>query len=1045
MATNQSPSKRTCLKKGCNLQFAKWDNHPLCYTCRDCGKTGSPLGNGKSCRYCADWSPPMNERFAKLYKQRQRQRAHAANTPALRPISSSVSEPRKKTPAHPVMPEALRRPGVTYAEVTRTPSSGFSTTTTTSVARQVVTPVTPTSGKKKDKRTRRSTEMASPVSDRQGKISVVHDHSINTVVESVPETTSGVTVPTTISVPITQPVTSTSSTTVVTAISSSITSSTSTTTTSMASMPTTTTPIWSDIRVPLNYSSSGHHQAIHGHGHQTTYGAGNTGNTTPSLNPETMFLAIERMFKESQASMEERLCRLEASRTTTREVHQPMDHYQHHEHEQYVDAQTTHGPSDLSEDVWVTKSGQIIPSHYSSDQALAMLCDHDPTEPVFPDQDNDSCEITSMSPSPEHRRHDSHVNVTQHVSCLPATGHAESHRHHDSPRLQQHDQLASVLASGALKHMLQMPDAQQWQGLDQAEVAEAFNDTLLSLRQRTSIQPVPVECGEPAPPFKEPPAVTRAPQHPASRSSRQEPTVPPQVTDYKIPNGVRRRSRSRSRTPVLSRVHGGHADTHGWSRSDRDVQSRSQTTRQDSRSSPRSRSRSPRSRSRRSSPRRDSRHESPSSRYETRRTERIRRSRSLSPRFRQTRSESREAQSDLSLRSASEVRSVQLEQDQGSPPREQEISATRRFRQTVKLLLSDDSAIKPASDPGPLRYPEDPMSSLGKPSEKPDMLPPHACLSSWYNYAQATLKESDPPSKKGDPYSVQSVHRRKSSVYNCGKEGEFLLGPRTAPQGFKELSNFTQQDQVRKTLANGLTLNPKTVKTVDRSLRTGISAASYGAHFLDGASRKLDQITDLAKNLSAPPDASSASRRAVDDQKEALLEQMESLATFLESARTCSFDSVGCLIDMDVNLALVQRDKLVSRLRSYLVHHTPTLRHDEFMSKELMPSMAKISEKARDDATQESTRQLAAGNYGKGRGQPHQYDRRGTQSEQRGGKNGGKGGKGSSFNKAKTYQSNQGSYQFPRNDSSRANQTSSRGRGRSNYKPRGKGKQGKPQ
>lgn len=285
-------------------------------------------------------------------------------------------------------------------------------------------------------------------------------------------------------------------------------------------------------------------------------------------------------------------------------------------------------------------------------------------------------------------------------------------------------------------------------------------------------------------------------------------------------------------------------------------------------------------------------------------------------------------------------------------------SDARPFRNSIKQLIAAVDGLKQASDPGPIRYPED-MESMqtGRAREKPLFLPPHPFLKRWYDFAVAAMSDST-SAKRGAAFNSPAL-RRSSKLYGSGKEGDFLLAPRAAPDNFALLSNFQQQDHVKRALTNPVPLSSAIFKAVDQNVRVGLGASSYASHFLDGAQVTLSSLQTKVDGLAAPAESSAASRKAVDDQRKAMLPILHQLSVFVERAKYASFDALGSLAVVDVNLTLAQRDKFVPRLRPYLVHHAPALRHATCMSKDLLPNVPEISALARDDAAQESTRQLA--------------------------------------------------------------------------------------
>ena len=86
---------------------------------------------------------------------------------------------------------------------------------------------------------------------------------------------------------------------------------------------------------------------------------------------------------------------------------------------------------------------------------------------------------------------------------------------------------------------------------------------------------------------------------------------------------------------------------------------------------------------------------------------------------------------------------------------------------------------------------------------------------------------------------------------------------------------------------------------------------------------------------------------------------MEDSKSFLSHGLTQS-DTVRALVAIDANLTLASRDRFLSRLGPYLaLWHRTTLRYLDFMSESVMLTLQEVIVASREDATHESTCQVA--------------------------------------------------------------------------------------
>jgi hypothetical protein len=443
-------------------------------------------------------------------------------------------------------------------------------------------------------------------------------------------------------------------------------------------------------------------------------------------------------------------------------------------------------------------------------------------------------------------RHYSDSEVELSVSDDEVHSEAEQEVVHDASTDQQNGvplrpgtDMNTLIAQGIQAHLQQMQPAQG--GFNPATFTAAVA-AIQSLTHPVSQTPQQSVSSDRVQDFRPPPPVVRTVLSPSTGLPRQVQAaalLKQTGSSYRIP----RKGRSSSHTPSPKRDHSHR------SRSPREKSSTGPVDRRTTRQSdPRSDARM----SRQPSKPLVAVTPSPSGSLLSRR------SRSLSPHH--------GSQAPDLDRSRSQPRPSVLREDDAPASSENE-PGVKSFRDTVRLLLAAVPELQAATEPGPQTYPKGmSQQQTGKSTKPVVLLPPHPSIQTWYEFAEESLK--DAVSKKGTPFNCPSI-RRTTGLYNSGEEGAFLLGPKLPPDNFKDLSNFSQAEHVTKQLTNPLTLSSGLAKAVDKSVRVGIGAASYASHFLDGADLAIADILEKVNSLSAPPESSSTSRQAVDNQKEA--------------------------------------------------------------------------------------------------------------------------------------------------------------------------------
>ena len=226
--------------------------------------------------------------------------------------------------------------------------------------------------------------------------------------------------------------------------------------------------------------------------------------------------------------------------------------------------------------------------------------------------------------------------------------------------------------------------------------------------------------------------------------------------------------------------------------------------------------------------------------------------------------------------------------------------------------------------------------------------------------------------------------RRSFARYDPGTEGGYLRRPRDRPRGFREVSTLTDKEAVKKLFHSPLMLQRKQREATDRCTRAALSVALYACHFLDGSARALDEIGTRLADLSRTAAPKSCTLQDG-------LRELDSLAresrAFLAHGQLATSDMTSTVVASDVNMTLALRDKFLTKLLSYLSpKHRGMLRKSGFCSDQLFPSLPEVGAAAREDATHESTHQLAAmclpqGSWPSARGPPPPRRSGGSQTD----------------------------------------------------------------
>ena len=292
------------------------------------------------------------------------------------------------------------------------------------------------------------------------------------------------------------------------------------------------------------------------------------------------------------------------------------------------------------------------------------------------------------------------------------------------------------------------------------------------------------------------------------------------------------------------------------------------------------------------------------------------------------------------------------------------------FREDIKLLFHLDSSLEPTPASADVKVPECLEGAFDSNSKTRLCLPVHSNLDTWYRFARVRLGEVRKQVLLGYRRVAYepSDFLRKTGIYDAGVDGLFLKDERTPPYQFTEISSLKQSADVKKLMTTPTTFSNEQCKAMERSARTGLAAGSYGLHFMDGANTALKELKQQIDSLAPPEQCSANTRKAVDSQRDMLLDSMTKVQSFLGRAQLANNIAFGMHTLADVNLTLARRDKFVSKLPGYLKKHAFDIRNSRVDNLELIPNLDEIVLKAREDAKHEQTRRLAGLDLGSGKG-----------------------------------------------------------------------------
>ena len=319
------------------------------------------------------------------------------------------------------------------------------------------------------------------------------------------------------------------------------------------------------------------------------------------------------------------------------------------------------------------------------------------------------------------------------------------------------------------------------------------------------------------------------------------------------------------------------------------------------------------------------------------------------------------------------------------------------FREDIKLLLHLNQDLHSAPATAKTKMPECLEGSFDKGSKTRHCLPVHHNVNTWYNFASLKLdEEADGKEYKRSVAFEPQDFLKKCSIYDSGVDGNFLRKERTPPFKFTEISHLKQSSDVKKLMSSSTTLSNEQVKALERSARTGLSAGSYGLHFMDGATAALKELEQKLISLAPPDQCSDNTRHVVKTQRDELLDSMTKVQSFVQRAQTANNIAFGMHTLADVNLTLARRDKFISKMPGYLKKHAFEVRNQRVDNQDLVPNTNQIILEAREDANHEQTRRLAELNLDvaklskgqqhvqRGRGQGRQGQGQGRQGQGQG-------------------------------------------------------------
>lgn len=244
---------------------------------------------------------------------------------------------------------------------------------------------------------------------------------------------------------------------------------------------------------------------------------------------------------------------------------------------------------------------------------------------------------------------------------------------------------------------------------------------------------------------------------------------------------------------------------------------------------------------------------------------------------------------------------------------------------------------------------------LDKTDQEASALPPHRMMTGWYDLAKKSLEKTQ--ADKDSPF-IPTFLKKSQSIYHPGRDN-FLSGPRKNPKFFHKVSAYQKYDPKTSASTQAMSMSARSVTAVEKSLRFGLSAASYEAHFRDGMTSTLEKLKTDIEAITAPSTSTSATQKQVTQLKAKAQGTLATAVSFGNMAQSSAVDTMGALVAVDVNMVLNVRDKLNEKLDTFLSHHAVVLRHGPFMDLDLMPNLDHVVDEAPKDAQVAQTRHFA--------------------------------------------------------------------------------------
>jgi len=223
-------------------------------------------------------------------------------------------------------------------------------------------------------------------------------------------------------------------------------------------------------------------------------------------------------------------------------------------------------------------------------------------------------------------------------------------------------------------------------------------------------------------------------------------------------------------------------------------------------------------------------------------------------------------------------------------------------------------------------------------------LPPHSRVGRWYRFTQDQLNTAK-TSKPGTAVHLE-VSKKAAKLFSTGSKHKYLIQERSFPGRFEKISSMTDETKVQKIRTQPLSLSTPIVKATEAIIRTGITAQSYEMQFITALQKKITQLVDNADLIKTTARDTSLSLLKAVNKMDNLASNLARVLREAKDVVDATYMTADCnlaaWVSLDYNFTLVQRDRLTAKLLDHMKFAAAALRRSSLESAELFPNIEEL-------------------------------------------------------------------------------------------------------